>query len=47
MELFEKIKDTIRGIHSYDVPEIIQIPITDGLSVYLHWIDDCTEGSAL
>ena len=40
--LFEKIKAAIKENHSYEVPEIIQIPITDGLPEYLKWIDDCT-----
>ena len=41
--LFDKIKETIKRVHSYEVPEIIQIPITDGLPDYLKWIDECTE----
>ena len=40
--LFDEIKKTIRENHAYKVPEIIQIPITDGLPEYLKWIDDCT-----
>ena len=40
---FEKIKTTIRETHSYEVPEIVQIPITDGLPEYLKWIGDCTK----
>lgn len=41
--LFDKIAAAIRGIHSYEVPEIVQVPITDGLPEYLQWIDGCTE----
>jgi len=37
--LFDKIKVAIRENHTYEVPEIIQIPITDGLPEYLKWID--------
>jgi len=40
--LFDNIKAAIREIHSYEVPEIVQIPITGGLGEYLKWIDDCT-----
>jgi len=40
--LFDKIKAAIKENHSYEVPEIIQIPITDGLPDYLKWIDDNT-----
>lgn len=37
-EAFENISATIKAHHSYDVPEIIQIPITDGLPQYLRFI---------
>jgi len=42
--MFENIKAFIRKNHSYEVPEIIQIPITDGLPEYLKWIDGCVGG---
>jgi periplasmic divalent cation tolerance protein len=38
--LFNDITAAIKGIHTYEVPEIIQIPITNGLPDYLKWIDD-------
>ena len=41
--LFDEIATTIRKNHTYEVPEIIQIPITGGLPEYFKWIDDCTE----
>ena len=40
--LFEEIKAAIDGNHGYEVPEIIQVPITDGLPGYLAWIDENT-----
>ena len=40
--LFSKISAVIKENHAYEVPEIIQIPITDGLPEYLAWIADCT-----
>jgi len=40
--LFNEIKKAIKANHSYDVPEIIQIPITDGSSEYLEWIKEST-----
>lgn len=30
--------DAIRTLHTYDVPEIIALPVTDGLPAYLDWI---------
>ena len=40
--LFDEIRAAIRENHAYEVPEIVQIPITDGLPEYLNWIGDCT-----
>jgi len=39
---FEDISATIKEIHTYEVPEIVQIPLTDGLPEYLKWIADST-----
>jgi len=41
--LFEKLKDRIVELHSYDVPEVIAIDIKDGHADYLRWIDEVTE----
>jgi len=41
-EHFKKVSARILELHEYELPEIIQIPITDGLPDYLRWIDDCT-----
>jgi periplasmic divalent cation tolerance protein len=37
-ELFNEIKKEIVSLHSYEVPEIISMPVTDGLESYLDWI---------
>ena len=36
--LFEKIAAAIREVHAYELPEIVQMPVTVGLSEYLQWI---------
>ena len=41
--LFDKIVSVIKENHSYEVPEIIQLPVTDGLPEYLSWIDKMVE----
>jgi periplasmic divalent cation tolerance protein len=41
--LFDKIAAVIKENHNYEVPEIIQVPITVGIPEYLKWIDDCVE----
>lgn len=35
---FPALRDRIKEMHSYDTPEIIAVPIVDGLSDYLGWI---------
>ena len=42
-ELFDKIVTVIRESHPYEVPEIIQVPITGGIPEYLKWIEDWVE----
>jgi periplasmic divalent cation tolerance protein len=34
----EQLRDAINKLHSYDVPECIEIAIEDGSSAYLKWI---------
>lgn len=38
--LYPEIEECIVRVHTYDVPEIIQLPIEGGLQAYLTWIDD-------
>lgn len=40
---FEDIKNTILDNHSYELPEIILLPINDGFDKYLNWIDDVSK----
>jgi periplasmic divalent cation tolerance protein len=35
---FESLSKKIRELHSYDLPECIQIPIEAGTAEYLNWI---------
>lgn len=37
--LFAEVAETIRSLHSYDVPEILAMPITAGNAEYLDWMD--------
>ncbi|MFD2112238.1 divalent-cation tolerance protein CutA [Thiorhodococcus fuscus] len=38
----EELTARLRELHPYEVPEIIAVPITEGLSDYLSWVDSCT-----
>ncbi len=37
---FETLEKKVKSLHSYSVPEIISVPITDGSSAYLNWIGE-------
>jgi len=36
--LYAQVQKTILAHHAYEVPEIIQVPITDGFPGYLRWL---------
>lgn len=38
-DLFERIDETVRRVHPYDVPEILAVPILAGSRAYLQWLD--------
>jgi len=42
--LLDNIITEVKSIHSYDVPEILAIPILGGNPDYLHWISEETKG---
>jgi periplasmic divalent cation tolerance protein len=39
---FERVERAIRSHHSYDVPEIVMLPIEAGHAPYLEWIGAST-----
>ncbi|MFO7751900.1 MAG: divalent-cation tolerance protein CutA [Desulfobacteraceae bacterium] len=41
-ELYPDLASFIREHHSYEVPEIIEVPIRSGLDEYLGWIAEVT-----
>ena len=43
-ELFERLKQRVKQLHPYEVPELISLPIEEGLEEYLSWIEDTTLG---
>jgi periplasmic divalent cation tolerance protein len=45
-ELFTVLEKKVREMHSYSVPEIVALPIIDGSSAYLRWLEDETTGAA-
>jgi periplasmic divalent cation tolerance protein len=41
-ELYADVETFLAENHSYDVPEIIQVPVISGSAAYLAWIDKNT-----
>jgi periplasmic divalent cation tolerance protein len=41
-EQFARVRDAIRELHSYDLPECIAVAIEDGSPEYLRWLADST-----
>jgi periplasmic divalent cation tolerance protein len=37
--LFEKLRAALQQAHSYEVPELLALPVVDGAAAYLEWLD--------
>ena len=40
MDLFAELSVLVKGLHSYEVPEILALPIVDGSKAYLGWMGE-------
>ena len=43
-DLFNKLVDRVKELHSYTVPEIIALPIIMGYKGYMDWLDSSVSG---
>jgi len=41
---FPDLREKLQKLHSYEVPEVVAIPVADGTESYLRWIDECVSG---
>jgi periplasmic divalent cation tolerance protein len=39
---YAEVEDAIRGLHPYELPEIIAVPLARGSDEYLQWVADET-----
>lgn len=37
---YAAVEQRIRALHSYELPEVIAVPLVGGLTAYLAWIDN-------
>jgi periplasmic divalent cation tolerance protein len=40
---FEELEKKVKSLHSYSVPEVIALPIVEGSTSYLKWLEETTE----
>jgi periplasmic divalent cation tolerance protein len=38
-DLFEKVRTVLESAHSYELPEVLALPIVEGSPNYLAWLD--------
>jgi periplasmic divalent cation tolerance protein len=38
--MFERLRAALKELHSYEVPECIELTVTDGSEAYLDWIGE-------
>ena len=41
LTLFEKLSEKVKSLHSYEVPEILALPIVKGSQDYMKWLESC------
>lgn len=39
---FDDIEMLVRSLHSYELPEIIALPVVQGYAPYISWVRDCS-----
>jgi periplasmic divalent cation tolerance protein len=39
-EAFDRLREVLVELHSYELPECIEIPVEDGSTAYLEWIGE-------
>ncbi len=44
-QVFDQVVLAVKSLHSYSIPEIIALPIQQGLPEYLSWIGEVTSGA--
>lgn len=40
-DLFDRVSQTVKALHSYENPEIITLDVADGSKEYLDWLESC------
>ncbi|WP_330178216.1 divalent-cation tolerance protein CutA [Candidatus Vondammii sp. HM_W22] len=40
---YPELERAITALHPYELPEIVAVPVAQGLQGYLHWVEQCTK----
>ena len=40
---YNNIEKVVMDLHPYELPELIAVPVSQGLPAYLDWIEQCTQ----
>ena len=46
VSLFPRLQEAVRRLHSYELPELILVPVTGGDAAYLRWLAEGTSVEA-
>ena len=38
-DLYDELEKAISSVHPYEVPEILAVPVVEGIKSYLEWLD--------
>lgn len=41
LELFGRLTEIVKTMHSYEVPEILAVSVVEGSRTYLNWLESC------
>ena len=41
------IYQTVQSLHSYEIPELITLPIDNGSDTYLHWLENSVRSTGI
>jgi periplasmic divalent cation tolerance protein len=45
--LFPAVREAIRELHTYELPEVLALPVADGDPAYLRWLEEGVEGGPI
>jgi len=44
-DVLDELVERVRALHSYEVPEVLALPVVGGSETYLRWLDGAVHGS--